>query len=241
MPIGDGSPSDEQFHLSESCKEIVDLYYNSDMTKEDHDDNFWNKLKEFTRHANEANNKTRYKIAELVEKLNNYKTTIESLKSEVEEAKDGALPYRHLKQTILRDYSQSILIIEHLQEKSLNVEKSNEDMPNRGNGNSDLSALVKDLKEYRQKVMMNKMSIKKLFENIADPFFNFLSMPNNEKEIGEINRNALNLLLINFSTKLREYDDALGIGNNPQANILLNESLVVLERLIDKLDEIRSK
>jgi hypothetical protein len=241
MPNGDGSPSDEQFHLSESCKEIIDLYNNSDLSKEDQEDNFWNKLKEFTRHANEAKNKTRYNIAELVQKLNNYKTTIESLKSEVEVAKDGALPYLHLKETILRDYSQSILIIGQLQEKSLNVEKSKEDMPNGGNGNSDLSTLVKDLKEYRQKVIMNKMSIKKLFENIADPFFNFLSMPNNEKEIGEININALNLLLINFSTKLREYDDALGIGNNPQADILLKESLVVLKRLIDKLDEICRK
>jgi hypothetical protein len=122
MPNGDGSPSDEQFHLSESCKEIIDLYHNSDLSKEDQEDNFWNKLKEFTRHANEAKNKTRYKIAELVEKLNNYKAIIESLKSEVEVAKDGALPYLHLKETILRDYSQSISIVEQLQEKSLKVE-----------------------------------------------------------------------------------------------------------------------
>lgn len=113
-------------------------------------------------------------------------------------------------------------------------------MTNGDNGDSDLCDFLKDLKEYRQKVIMRKMTIKELFNNI-DPFFNFLSTPDNEKKIGEINSNALNLLLTNFSGKLREYDDAVGIGNISQANLLLNESLVVLKRIIDKLEEICSK
>ena len=109
------------------------------------------------------------------------------------------------------------------------------------NGNSDICSILKNIKEYRQKVLMRKMSIKELFNSIADPLFNFLSVPNNEKKIGELNSNALNLLLTNFSGKLMEYDDALGIGNNSQANLLLNESLMVLKKIIDKLEEICRK
>jgi hypothetical protein len=94
------------------------------------------------------------------------------------------------------------------------------------------------LKQDHQKLLMQQITINEFFKVIADPIFKFLSDSNNKKKIGEVNSNALNLLLINLSNKINEYDNLNQLGNNGQANIVRNESMNVAQRLIDKLGDI---
>lgn len=85
---------------------------------------------------------------------------------------------------------------------------------------------------------MQKITIVELFESIAEPFFNSLSDPNYRKKIGEVNSNALNLLLINLSGKVKEYNNLISIGNDDKARIIENQSMVVARNIIEKLDEV---
>jgi len=94
------------------------------------------------------------------------------------------------------------------------------------------------LKQNHQKLLMQQITINEFFKVIADSIFKFLSDSNNKKKIGEVNNNALNLLLINLSNKVNEYDSLNQLGNNGQANIVRNESMNVAQRLIDKLEDI---
>jgi hypothetical protein len=94
------------------------------------------------------------------------------------------------------------------------------------------------LKQNHQKLLMQQITINEFFKVIADSIFKFLSDSNNKKKIGEVNSNALNLLLINLSNKVNEYDSLNQLGNNGQANIVRNESMNVAQRLIDKLEDI---
>lgn len=98
--------------------------------------------------------------------------------------------------------------------------------------------LLDTLKQNHQKLLMQKMTIRELFENIADPISNFLSDPINKKKIGEVKSNSLNLLLINLSGKVREYNNLMSIGNDDKARIVENQSIVVARDIIEKLDEI---
>jgi hypothetical protein len=103
---------------------------------------------------------------------------------------------------------------------------------------NDLCGQFESLKQNHQKLLMQQITINEFFKVIADSIFTFISDSNNKKKIGEVNSNALNLLLINLSNKVNEYDDALAIGNNGQANIVRNESMIVARKLIDKLETI---
>ena len=94
------------------------------------------------------------------------------------------------------------------------------------------------LKQNHQKLLMQQITINEFFKVIADSIFKFLSDSNNKKKIGEVNSNSLNLLLINLSNKVNEYDSLNQLGNNDQANIVRNESMNVAQRLIDKLQDI---
>lgn len=85
---------------------------------------------------------------------------------------------------------------------------------------------------------MQQITINEFFKVIADPIFKFLSDSNNKKKIGEVNSNSLNLLLMNLSNKVNEYDSLNQLGNNGQASIVRNESMNVAQRLIDKLGDI---
>jgi hypothetical protein len=97
---------------------------------------------------------------------------------------------------------------------------------------------LQSFKQDHQKLLMQKMNINEFFEIIADPIFKFLSVSNNKKKIGEVNSNALNLLLINLSGKVKEYENLKQIGNDDRANIILNESLTVCNKIIEKLEDI---
>ena len=97
---------------------------------------------------------------------------------------------------------------------------------------------VSTIKQGHQNLLMQKMTINEFFEIIADPIFKFLSVSNNKKKIGEVNSNALNLLLINLSGKVKEYENLKQIGNDDKANIILNESLTVCNKIIEKLEDI---
>jgi hypothetical protein len=94
------------------------------------------------------------------------------------------------------------------------------------------------LKQNHQKLLMQQITINEFFKVIADSIFKFLSDSNNKKKIGEVNSNALNLLLINLSNKVNDYDSLNQLGNNGQANIVRNESMNVVQKLIDKLEDI---
>ena len=86
---------------------------------------------------------------------------------------------------------------------------------------------------------MQQITINEFFEIIiADPIFKFLSNSNNKKKIGEVNSNALNLLQINLSGKVKEYENLKQIGNDDKANIILNKSLTVCNKIIEKLEDI---
>lgn len=85
---------------------------------------------------------------------------------------------------------------------------------------------------------MQKITIVELFDTIADPIFNSLSDPSYKKKIGEVNSNALNLLLINLSGKVKEYNNLISIGNDDKARIIENQSMVVARNIIEKLDEV---
>ncbi|HSF50951.1 MAG TPA: SIR2 family protein [Nitrososphaeraceae archaeon] len=117
-------PRVEQLPLSQSCREIIHLYDNLDMTKENEQEKFWNKLKELCRLADKTKASSGYYIyiAELVKSLNNYKITIETLKSQIEDAKDLGQESLALNLAIMRNYKNSIDKIEQLQEKCLEVE-----------------------------------------------------------------------------------------------------------------------
>ena len=97
---------------------------------------------------------------------------------------------------------------------------------------------LESLKQNHQKLLMQQITINEFFKVIADSIYKFLSDSNNKKKIGEVNSNALNLLLINLSNKVNEYDNLNQLGNNVQANIVRNESMNVAQRLIDKLEDI---
>ena len=94
------------------------------------------------------------------------------------------------------------------------------------------------LKQNHQKLLMQQITINEFFKLSADSIFKFLSDSGNKKKIGEVNSNALNLLLINLSNKVNEYDSLNQLGNNSQANIVPNESMNVAQKLIDKLEDI---
>ena len=94
------------------------------------------------------------------------------------------------------------------------------------------------LKENYQRLVMQKMTINEFFEIITDPIFKFLSNSNNKKKIGEVNSNALNLLLISLSGKVSEYNSAENIGDDMKANIVRKECMNVIFKVMDKLDEI---
>jgi hypothetical protein len=94
------------------------------------------------------------------------------------------------------------------------------------------------LKQNHQKLLMQQITINEFFKLSADSIFKFLSDSGNKKKIGEVNSNALNLLLINLSNKVNEYDSLNQLGNNGQANIVRNESMNVAQKLIDKLEDI---
>lgn len=106
------------------------------------------------------------------------------------------------------------------------------------NESPNICSLVDGLKQNHQKLLMQKMTIRELFETIADPIFHFLSDPINKKKIGEVKSNDLNLLLINLSGKVREYNNLTSIGNDDKARIVENQSVVVARDIIEKLDEI---
>ena len=101
-----------------------------------------------------------------------------------------------------------------------------------------LCVQFESLKQNHQKLLMQQITINEFFKVIADSIFKFLSDSNNKKKIGEVNSNALNLLLINLSNKVNEYDSLNQLGNNSQANIVRNESMNVAQKLIDKLEDI---
>jgi CHAT domain len=107
------------------------------------------------------------------------------------------------------------------------------------NGQSpDICYLLDSFKQNHQKLLMQKITIVELFETIADPIFNSLADPHNKKEIGEVNSNALNLLLINLSGKVKEYKNLISIGNDERARIVENQSMVVARNIIEKLEEV---
>ena len=76
---------------------------------------------------------------------------------------------------------------------------------------------LESLKQNHQKLLMQQITINEFFKVIADSIYKFLSDSNNKKKIGEVNSNALNLLLINLSNKVNEYDNLNQLGNNVQA------------------------
>jgi hypothetical protein len=98
--------------------------------------------------------------------------------------------------------------------------------------------ILEGLKQNHQKLLTQKMTIGELFENIADPIFNFLSDPDNKKKIGEVKSNNLNALLINLGGKVRQYNDFMAIGNDDRASLVKNEAMMVAKNIIEKLDEI---
>jgi hypothetical protein len=97
---------------------------------------------------------------------------------------------------------------------------------------------IKSFRQYQQKLLMQQVTINEFFKDIADSIFNFLSDPNNRKKIGEVNSNALNLMLISLSGKVSEYNNARAIGNDMKANDVQNECMEVLFRVMNKIDEI---
>ena len=103
---------------------------------------------------------------------------------------------------------------------------------------ANICGVLETLKKNHQKLLMQKMTIGELFETIADPIFNFLSDPTNKKKIGEVKSNDLNLLLINLSGKVREYNKSVSIGNDDKARVVENQSVAVARDIIEKLDEI---
>jgi CHAT domain-containing protein len=103
---------------------------------------------------------------------------------------------------------------------------------------NDLCGQFESLKQNHKKLLMQQITINEFFKVIADSIFTFLSDSNNKKKIGEVNSNALNLLLINLSNKVNEFDSLNQLGNNSQANIVRNESMNVAQKLIDKLETI---
>jgi hypothetical protein len=112
---------------------------------------------------------------------------------------------------------------------------------NGGNGDSDICNLLKDLKQYRQKVIGGEVTIEKFYESIGAPIFDFLSIPNNKKKIGEVNSDTLNRLLISLAGKLQEYNKLIGLDNESLAAIKVSEFLVILNRMEEKLDKICNK
>ena len=102
----------------------------------------------------------------------------------------------------------------------------------------DICNLLNSFKENHQKLLMQKITIVELFNTIADPIFNSLADPNYKKKIGEVNSNALNLLLINLSGKVKEYKNLISIGNDDKARIVENQSMVVARNIIEKLEEV---
>jgi hypothetical protein len=106
------------------------------------------------------------------------------------------------------------------------------------NGPLDICNLLDSLKQNHQKLLMQKITIGELFETIADPIFNSLADPNYKKKIGEVNSNALNLLFINLSSKVKEYKNLISIGNDDKARIIENQSMVIARDIIEKLDEV---
>jgi hypothetical protein len=97
---------------------------------------------------------------------------------------------------------------------------------------------VESLKQNNQKLVIHQVSINEFFKDITDSIFKFLSDSDNKKKIGEVNSNALNLLLISLSGKVSEYNNAENIGDNMNANIVRKECMNVAQRLIDKLEDI---
>ncbi|MGB9169774.1 MAG: CHAT domain-containing protein [Nitrososphaeraceae archaeon] len=106
------------------------------------------------------------------------------------------------------------------------------------NGPPNICDKLEVLKQNHQKLLMQKMTIGELFQTIVDPISNFLSDPVNKKKIGEVQSNALNLLLINLGGKVRDYNNYMSIGNDDKARIVENQSMVVVRDIIQKLDEI---
>ena len=97
---------------------------------------------------------------------------------------------------------------------------------------------LESLKQNYQKLVMQQITINEFFKDIADSIFKFLSNSNNKKKIGEVNSNALNLLLINLSEKVSEYNSAGNIGDDMKANIVRNECMNVIFKVMNKIDEI---
>jgi hypothetical protein len=106
------------------------------------------------------------------------------------------------------------------------------------NGDQNLCDQFESLKQKHQQLLMQQITINEFFKSIADPIFKLLSNSDNKKKIGEVNSNSLNLLLINLSGKVNEYDNLNQLGNTPQANIVRNESMNVAQKIIDKLEGI---
>jgi hypothetical protein len=94
------------------------------------------------------------------------------------------------------------------------------------------------LKQNHQKLVMQQITINEFFKDIADSIFNFLSDSNNKKKIGEVNSNALNLLLINLSNQVSEYNSAENIGDDMKTNIVRKECMNIIFKVMDKLGEI---
>jgi hypothetical protein len=103
---------------------------------------------------------------------------------------------------------------------------------------NDLCGQFESLKQNHQKLLMQQITINEFFKVIADSIFKFLSDSNNKKKIGEVNSNALNLLLISLSGKVSEYNSAENIGDDMKANIVRKECMNVIFKVMDKLDEI---
>jgi hypothetical protein len=236
MSDDERSASDTQFLLSKSSRETIDLYLESDMAKEDHVDNFWNKLKEFCRYANEAKNATKYEkyIAELVEKLNNHKTIIEGLKLQMEDAKDQGIPYSQINQAVMRNYNKSILIIEQLEKKSLKVEnKTFQDIDNTGGHPflqeislhfhqseeiSEKEQIKKSINDCKDFLDYNtKMSLRECWENKGklNKILTFYYRNAGKYKIGDTDKSEINRIRTLLPSKLDGLDKAIE-ANDPQ-------------------------
>ena len=103
---------------------------------------------------------------------------------------------------------------------------------------NELCGQFESLKQKHQELVMQQITINEFFKVIADSIFTFLSNSNNKKKIGEVNSNALNLLLISLSGKVSEYNSAEDIGDDTRTNIILKECMNIIFKVMNKLDKI---
>jgi hypothetical protein len=116
------NPGQEEVRLSDSCQELLDLFYSLDFFDEQDYDNFWNAFKDFYKHADTA--KQRYNIEYHIRDLDKLRVNIQTVWQKKRAAKLSAAEEQELNygQTILLNFNSVIELVRNIKDKSEEIE-----------------------------------------------------------------------------------------------------------------------